>query len=99
MGCQRSGAVPLAWSTLLTAVFVNGLLDSSTQFIKGVDHMHSNGVFHRDIKPENILITDGTLKLADFGWCRGIYSKPPYVEEYISSRWYRAPECLLTDGA
>jgi len=61
--------------------------------------MHSNGVFHRDIKPENILITDGTLKLADFGWCRGIYSKPPYVEEYISSRWYRAPECLLTDGA
>lgn len=33
----------------------------------------------------------------DFGSCRGIYSKPPYTE-YISTRWYRAPECLLTDG-
>jgi renal tumor antigen len=35
--------------------------------------------------------------LADFGSCKGIYSKPPFTE-YISTRWYRAPECLLTDG-
>ena len=48
-------------------------------------------------QPENILITDDELKLADFGSCRGIYSKQPYTE-YISTRWYRAPECLLTDG-
>eukprot|EP00967_Tisochrysis_lutea_P141028 scaffold258429_cov31-Tisochrysis_lutea.AAC.2 len=49
------------------------------------------------LQPENILITDDELKLADFGSCRGIYSKQPYTE-YISTRWYRAPECLLTDG-
>mmetsp|Transcript_16761 Transcript_16761/g.39506 ORF Transcript_16761/g.39506 Transcript_16761/m.39506 type:complete len:194 (+) Transcript_16761:111-692(+) len=67
------------------------------QLIKSMDHMHRNGIFHRDIKPENILITDDVLKLADFGSCRGIYSKQPYTE-YISTRWYRAPECLLTDG-
>eukprot|EP00193_Tetraselmis_chui_P016064 CAMPEP_0177794184 /NCGR_PEP_ID=MMETSP0491_2-20121128/25503_1 /TAXON_ID=63592 /ORGANISM="Tetraselmis chuii, Strain PLY429" /LENGTH=453 /DNA_ID=CAMNT_0019316809 /DNA_START=392 /DNA_END=1753 /DNA_ORIENTATION=+ len=65
--------------------------------IKSMDHMHRNGIFHRDIKPENILIMDDVLKLADFGSCRGIYSKQPYTE-YISTRWYRAPECLLTDG-
>jgi serine/threonine protein kinase len=64
--------------------------------------MHKKGIFHRDIKPENILIDSSTevskgLKLADFGSCRGIYSKQPYTE-YISTRWYRAPECLLTDG-
>jgi renal tumor antigen len=46
---------------------------------------------------ENILIAEDVLKLADFGSCRGIYSKQPYTE-YISTRWYRAPECLLTDG-
>lgn len=40
---------------------------------------------HRDIKPENILIMDDCLKLADFGSCRGIYSKQPYTE-YISTR-------------
>jgi renal tumor antigen len=67
------------------------------QLIKSMDHMHRNGIFHRDIKPENILILDDGLKLADFGSCRGIYSKQPYTE-YISTRWYRAPECLLTDG-
>lgn len=67
------------------------------QLVKAMDHMHRNGIFHRDIKPENILIMDDLLKLADFGSCRGIYSKQPYTE-YISTRWYRAPECLLTDG-
>jgi renal tumor antigen len=46
---------------------------------------HRNGIFHRDIKPENILIMDDCLKLADFGSCRGIYSKQPYTE-YISTR-------------
>eukprot|EP01017_Pseudomicrothorax_dubius_P005404 TRINITY_DN11358_c0_g1_i1.p1 TRINITY_DN11358_c0_g1~~TRINITY_DN11358_c0_g1_i1.p1 ORF type:complete len:346 (-),score=49.48 TRINITY_DN11358_c0_g1_i1:596-1633(-) len=67
------------------------------QLLKSIDHMHKNGIFHRDIKPENILLSEDTLKLADFGSCRGIFSKQPYTE-YISTRWYRAPECILTDG-
>ncbi|CAE7405640.1 Mok, partial [Symbiodinium sp. KB8] len=72
------------------------------QALRALDQMHSKGVFHRDIKPENILIESSYdvytgLKLADFGSCRGIKSKKPYTE-YISTRWYRAPECLLTDG-
>ncbi|XP_068959837.1 MAPK/MAK/MRK overlapping kinase isoform X6 [Petaurus breviceps papuanus] len=67
------------------------------QLCKSLDHMHRNGLFHRDIKPENILIKQDLLKLGDFGSCRSVYSKQPYTE-YISTRWYRAPECLLTDG-
>ena len=67
------------------------------QILKVLDHIHRTGVFHRDIKPENILLREETVKLADFGSCRGTMSKQPYTE-YISTRWYRSPECLLTDG-
>lgn len=65
--------------------------------MKAVDHMHKNGIFHRDIKPENILIKNDHVKVADLGSCKGIHSQLPYTE-YISTRWYRAPECLMTDG-
>ncbi|KAM6394087.1 MAPK/MAK/MRK overlapping kinase isoform 1-T1 [Pluvialis apricaria] len=67
------------------------------QLCKSLDYIHRNGIFHRDVKPENILIKQNTLKLGDFGSCRSIYSKQPHTE-YISTRWYRAPECLLTNG-
>jgi meiosis induction protein kinase IME2/SME1 len=34
------------------------------------------------------------VKLADFGLARSLTSLPPYTE-YVSTRWYRAPEVLL----
>lgn len=34
------------------------------------------------------------VKLADFGLARETVSQPPYTE-YVSTRWYRAPEVLL----
>ncbi|EIN13762.1 kinase-like protein [Punctularia strigosozonata HHB-11173 SS5] len=34
------------------------------------------------------------VKLADFGLARETKSRPPYTE-YVSTRWYRAPEVLL----
>jgi len=67
------------------------------QLLKAIHHMHKNGIFHRDIKPENVLLNGDHVKLCDFGSCRAIYSKPPFTE-YISTRWYRPPECLLTEG-
>ncbi|XP_071601667.1 MAPK/MAK/MRK overlapping kinase isoform X5 [Heliangelus exortis] len=67
------------------------------QLCKSLDYIHRNGIFHRDVKPENILIQKKTLKLGDFGSCTTISSKQPHTE-YICTRWYQAPECILTNG-
>lgn len=56
--------------------------------------MHKHGFFHRDMKPENILVHRDAVKLADFGLAREIRSRPPFTD-YVSTRWYRAPEILL----
>ncbi|XLS96753.1 hypothetical protein HN51_039488 [Arachis hypogaea] len=56
--------------------------------------MHQRGYFHRDLKPENLLVTKDIIKIADFGLAHEISSQPPYTE-YVSTRWYRAPEVLL----
>ena len=37
------------------------------QLIRGLRHLHSQGVAHRDIKVENILMVENTAKLGDFG--------------------------------
>lgn len=40
-----------------------------------LENLSRNGIFHRDIKPENILVRDDVVKIADFGSCRGIFSR------------------------
>jgi len=56
--------------------------------------MHKHGFFHRDLKPENLLANNEIIKIADFGLAREIRSRPPFTD-YVSTRWYRAPEILL----
>ena len=65
------------------------------QILQGLAYMHKSGFFHRDLKPENLLCRGiDTIKIADFGLAREIRSRPPYTD-YVSTRWYRAPEILL----
>lgn len=64
------------------------------QIFQGLAYMHQRGYFHRDLKPENLLVTKEIIKIADFGLARELCSQPPYTE-YVSTRWYRAPEVLL----
>jgi serine/threonine protein kinase len=64
------------------------------QMVLGLAYIHKNGFFHRDLKPENILISDNHVKIIDFGLAREIRSRPPYTD-YVSTRWYRAPELVL----
>ncbi|CAK0904338.1 unnamed protein product [Prorocentrum cordatum] len=64
------------------------------QTMQAVQHVHKHGYFHRDLKPDNLLVSGEVVKLADFGLAREIRARPPFTE-YVSTRWYRAPELLL----
>ncbi|XP_051050344.1 serine/threonine-protein kinase MAK isoform X3 [Phodopus roborovskii] len=65
------------------------------QILQGLAFIHKHGFFHRDMKPENLLCMGPELvKIADFGLARELRSQPPYTD-YVSTRWYRAPEVLL----
>mmetsp|Transcript_100898 Transcript_100898/g.300989 ORF Transcript_100898/g.300989 Transcript_100898/m.300989 type:complete len:422 (-) Transcript_100898:150-1415(-) len=64
------------------------------QTMQAMHHVHKHGYFHRDMKPENLLVSGETVKLADFGLAREIRARPPFTD-YVSTRWYRAPEVLL----
>ena len=68
--------------------------DIMHQTLLGLAFMHKYGFFHRDMKPENLLLTGNKIKIADFGLAREIRSMPPYTD-YVSTRYYRAPECIL----
>eukprot|EP00928_Gymnodinium_smaydae_P027993 TRINITY_DN21476_c0_g3_i1.p1 TRINITY_DN21476_c0_g3~~TRINITY_DN21476_c0_g3_i1.p1 ORF type:complete len:473 (-),score=92.91 TRINITY_DN21476_c0_g3_i1:239-1657(-) len=64
------------------------------QTVQALHYVHKGGYFHRDMKPENLLFSGDTVKLADFGLAREIRARPPFTD-YVSTRWYRAPEVLL----
>ncbi len=58
--------------------------------------MRQNGIMHRDIKPENMLLSrNGILKVCDFGFAC-LMQRQQNLTEYVSTRWYRAPELLVS---
>ncbi|WFD41982.1 mitogen-activated protein kinase [Malassezia psittaci] len=64
------------------------------QIMRGLKYVHSAGVVHRDLKPSNILINENCdLKICDFGLAR---VQDPQMTGYVSTRYYRAPEIMLT---
>lgn len=75
------------------------------QTLCGLKYIHSASVLHRDLKPGNLLVNaDCELKICDFGLSRGFDLDQEAIApgaqglmtEYVATRWYRAPEIMLS---
>jgi len=49
---------------------------------------------HRDIKPDNILLHNGSIKIADFDFCKPLESQNDMVQTMLGSPIYMAPEVI-----
>ncbi|POW00496.1 hypothetical protein PSHT_13014 [Puccinia striiformis] len=70
------------------------------QTLRALKALHSADVIHRDLKPSNLLLNANCdLKVCDFGLARSIRTaeeETGFMTEYVATRWYRAPEIMLT---
>ncbi|XP_076843997.1 mitogen-activated protein kinase 7 [Brachyhypopomus gauderio] len=72
------------------------------QLLRGLKYIHSANVIHRDLKPSNLLVNENCeLKIGDFGMARGLSAartddSRSFMTEYVATRWYRAPELMLS---
>ncbi len=67
------------------------------QILRGLKYIHSAHVLHRDLKPSNLLLNANCdLKICDFGLARPEGNQPGFLTEYVATRWYRAPEIMLS---
>ncbi|RHY91333.1 hypothetical protein DYB37_003621, partial [Aphanomyces astaci] len=69
------------------------------QILRALKYIHSSNVLHRDLKPSNLLLNSNCdLKVCDFGLARGVEPDEDNMEltEYVVTRWYRAPEIMLS---
>lgn len=52
---------------------------------------------HRDLKPDNILLHNGKIKIADFGFSKSLKSPTDLAQTMLGSPIYMAPEVLNGD--
>lgn len=65
-----------------------------SQVAKAVEYCHEKGVAHCDIKMENVLLSNKSVKLADFGFAKNA-SAVAESDEFCGTLPYAAPEVVM----
>lgn len=67
-----------------------------------VEHAHQRGVIHRDLKPSNILVSDGAVKVIDFGIAKATQDEGDGLltrhHQVLGTPAYMSPEQAESDG-
>jgi calcium-dependent protein kinase len=76
------------------ASFIRGTL-------RGLHHMHTEGIIHRDIKAANILLDDtsedANVKIGDMGTALIIDTEQTTTPDFVGTPWFMAPETLKSE--
>ena len=69
---------------------VAGRVQLLQQTLQALVYLHRQGILHRDVKPENVLVSDGAVRVLDFG----LAAVKEQVSDSVGTWAYIAPETL-----
>lgn len=64
------------------------------QILNAFKTLFLENILHRDLKPSNILLDNGVIKVADFGFCKTLLNAQDLTQTMVGSPIYMAPEIL-----
>jgi serine/threonine-protein kinase len=73
-------------------------VEYARQLARGLGAAHDRGIIHRDVKPANIIVTDGVVKLLDFGIARSLDAGATQESLAPGTIAYMAPEQIAGSG-